>query len=88
MARSILHMLTPLRHMSPFDVNMAVDAGFETVVTYTEVSLADVVSLTQDSIFSRSPADGTRRASSSAARTPRTPSTWSTAPRRPSCRPS
>jgi methylene-tetrahydromethanopterin dehydrogenase len=60
MARSILHMLTPLRHMSPFDVNMAVDAGFETVVTYTEVSLADVVSLTQDSIFSRSPADGTR----------------------------
>ncbi|MBE7246593.1 MAG: methylenetetrahydromethanopterin dehydrogenase, partial [Actinomycetospora chiangmaiensis] len=57
MARSILHMLTPLRHMSPFDVNMAVDAGFETVVTYTEVSLADVVSLTQDSIFSRSPAD-------------------------------
>ena len=43
MARSILHMLTPLKHMSPFDVNMAVDAGFETVVTYTEVGLADVV---------------------------------------------
>ena len=60
MARSILHMLTPLRHMSPFDVNMAVDAGFETVVTYAEVSLADVVTLTQDSISSRSPADGTR----------------------------
>ncbi|MCJ2014116.1 NAD(P)-dependent methylenetetrahydromethanopterin dehydrogenase [Methylobacterium sp. J-076] len=60
MARSILHMLTPLRHMSPFDVNMAVDAGFETIVAYTEVSLSDVVSLTQDSIFSRSPADGTR----------------------------
>ena len=60
MARSILHMLTPLRHMSPFDVNMAVDAGFETVVTYAEVSLADVVSLTQDSIFSRAPGDGTR----------------------------
>ncbi|WP_375456516.1 NAD(P)-dependent methylenetetrahydromethanopterin dehydrogenase [uncultured Methylobacterium sp.] len=60
MARSILHMLTPLRHMSPFDVNMAVDAGFETVVTHTGVSLSDVASLTQDSIFSRSPGDGVR----------------------------
>ena len=60
MARSILHMLTPLRHMSPFDVNMAVDAGFETLVTYTGVDLADVTSLTQDSIFSRAPADGVR----------------------------
>ncbi|AWN42465.1 NAD(P)-dependent methylenetetrahydromethanopterin dehydrogenase [Methylobacterium durans] len=60
MARSILHMLTPLKHMSPFDVNMAVDAGFETIVTYTGVDLADVVSLTQDSIFSRAPQDGTR----------------------------
>ena len=24
----ILHMITPLKHMSPFDVNMALDAGF------------------------------------------------------------
>lgn len=60
MARSILHMLTPLKHMSPFDVNMAIDAGFETLVTYTGVDLADVVSLTQDSIFSRAPQDGIR----------------------------
>ena len=60
MARSILHMLTPLKHMSPFDVNMAIDAGFETLVTYTGVDLADVVSLTQDSIFSRAPQDGVR----------------------------
>ncbi|GJD81750.1 methylenetetrahydromethanopterin dehydrogenase [Methylobacterium gregans] len=60
MARSILHMLTPLKHMSPFDVNMAVDAGFETIVTYTDVTLPDVVSLTQDSIFSRAPEDGVR----------------------------
>lgn len=58
MARSILHMLTPLKHMSPFDVNMAIDAGFETIVTYTDVTLPDVVSLTQDSIFSRAPEDG------------------------------
>ena len=60
MARSILHMLTPLKHMSPFDVNMAIDAGFETIVTYTQVGLPDVVSLTQDSIFSRAPDDGVR----------------------------
>lgn len=60
MARSILHMLTPLKHMSPFDVNMAVDAGFETLVSYTGVELADVVPLTQDSIFSRAPEDGVR----------------------------
>lgn len=60
MARSILHMLTPLKHMSPFDVNMAVDAGFETVATYTGVTLPDVTSLVQDSIFSRAPRDGVR----------------------------
>ncbi|GLS42445.1 NAD(P)-dependent methylenetetrahydromethanopterin dehydrogenase [Methylobacterium brachythecii] len=60
MARSILHMLTPLKYMSPFDVNMAVDAGYETIVTYAEVNLADVVSITQDSIFSRAPEDGVR----------------------------
>ncbi|PIK73461.1 methylenetetrahydromethanopterin dehydrogenase, partial [Methylobacterium frigidaeris] len=62
MARSILHMLTPLKHMSPFDVNMAVDAGFEVVSTYTGVELAEVVPLVQDSIFSRAPQDGTRTA--------------------------
>lgn len=60
MARSILHMLTPLKHMSPFDVNMAIDAGFETLIPYTGVDLTDVVSLTQDSIFSRAPQDGVR----------------------------
>ena len=31
MAKNILHMLTPLAHMSPFDVNMAADAGFDVV---------------------------------------------------------
>ncbi|SFG68270.1 NAD(P)-dependent methylenetetrahydromethanopterin dehydrogenase [Methylobacterium gossipiicola] len=60
MARSILHMITPLKHMSPFDVNMAVDAGFETIATYTGATLPDVTSLVQDSIFSRAPQDGVR----------------------------
>lgn len=51
----ILHMLSPLKHVSPFDVNMALDAGFTTVVPYTAVELGDVTGLVQDAIFSRGP---------------------------------
>ena len=60
MSRSILHLLTPLTHMSPFDLNMAVDAGFDVVVPYTGVTLGEVRGLVQDAIFSRSPKDGVR----------------------------
>ncbi len=60
MAKSILHMLTPLAHMSPFDVNMAADAGFDVVASYTNVTLAEVSPLTQDAMFSRSPRDALR----------------------------
>jgi methylene-tetrahydromethanopterin dehydrogenase len=60
MAKNILHMLTPLAHMSPFDVNMAADAGFDVVATYTGVTLEEVAGLTQDAMFSRSPKDATR----------------------------
>lgn len=59
MARKhILHMLTPLRQMSPFDVNMALDAGFDAVVPYVDVTLTDVTGLVQDAIFSRPPDAG------------------------------
>jgi methylene-tetrahydromethanopterin dehydrogenase len=59
MARKhILHMLTPLAHMSPFDVNMALDAGFDAVVPYVGVSLGEVTGLVQDAIFSRPPDAG------------------------------
>lgn len=58
--RHILHFLTPARHASPFDVNMALDAGFDTVMPYTQVSIDDVGPLTQDAIFSRGPT-GVRR---------------------------
>eukprot|EP01037_Dinobryon_pediforme_P022895 gene22895-24200_t len=58
MPKQILHMLTPLKHLSPFDVNMAVDAGFDVCTTYTDVTLDEVRGLVQDAIFSRSPADG------------------------------
>lgn len=60
MAKTILHMLTPLAHMSPFDVNMAADAGYDLVATYTNVTLAEVSPLTQDAMFSRSPKDALR----------------------------
>jgi methylene-tetrahydromethanopterin dehydrogenase len=55
----ILHFLTPLANVSPFDVNMAVDAGF-VVASYTYISLKEVTALTQDAMFSRSPADAAK----------------------------
>jgi methylene-tetrahydromethanopterin dehydrogenase len=58
--KHILHMLTPLRHMSPFDVNMALDAGYDAVVPYTEVTLEEVTGLVQDAMFSRPPKTGLR----------------------------
>jgi methylene-tetrahydromethanopterin dehydrogenase len=52
---SILHLFTAAKNASPFDINMAYDAGFDKIVTYTNVELAEVAGLTQDAIFSRSP---------------------------------
>jgi methylene-tetrahydromethanopterin dehydrogenase len=52
---SILHLFTPAKNASPFDVNMAFDGGFENVVPYTNVALGEVTGLVQDAIFSRSP---------------------------------
>jgi methylene-tetrahydromethanopterin dehydrogenase len=51
----ILHMFTPGRQMSPFDINMAADAGYQIVVPYSEVGLDQITGLTQDTIFSRGP---------------------------------
>ena len=50
----ILHMLDPRANVSPFDVNMAVDAGYEVVVPYSGVA-GEVAGLVQDAIFSRPP---------------------------------
>jgi len=60
MAKNILHMITPLAHMSPFDVNMAIDAGYDATASYTSVSLDEITDLVQDAMFSRSPRDATR----------------------------
>src|SRR3990170_2534997 len=59
-ATPILHMLTPQKHMSPFDVNMAADAGYKVIVPYINVTLDEVTALTQDAIFSRPPDYGVR----------------------------
>ena len=59
-ATPILHMLAPQKHMSPFDVNMAADAGYKVIVPYINVELAEVTGLIQDAIFSRPPNYGVR----------------------------
>ena len=56
----ILHMLSPLKHVSPFDVNMALDAGFDAVVPYSDVEQGEVAGLVQDAIVSRAPKAVTR----------------------------
>ena len=56
--KNILHMLTPLRQMSPFDVNMALDAGLDAVVPYVGVAASEITGLVQDAIFSRPPDAG------------------------------
>jgi len=53
--RAIIHMLDPMAHNSPFDINMAVDAGYDVIVPYENVQLEEVGNLTQDAIFSRGP---------------------------------
>jgi len=52
---TILHMFTPGKQMSPFDINMAADAGYDLLPTYADVDLKAVAGLTQDAIFSRGP---------------------------------
>ena len=51
----ILHMLTTAKNLSPFDVNMAIDAGWISAVPYINVEPSEVRGLVQDAIFSRSP---------------------------------
>jgi methylene-tetrahydromethanopterin dehydrogenase len=59
-SKFILHMITPLKHMSPFDVNMGLDAGFDAVLPYTNVEVKEVTGLVQDAMFSRPPQDAVR----------------------------
>lgn len=51
----IMHMITTAKNLSPFDVNMAYDAGWDKCVPYTNISIDEVQSIVQDAIFSRPP---------------------------------
>ncbi|HEX5008279.1 MAG TPA: methylene-tetrahydromethanopterin dehydrogenase N-terminal domain-containing protein, partial [Hyphomonadaceae bacterium] len=52
-ATPILHFLSTQAFASPFDVNMAVDAGFKVVIPHTNAGLEHTAGLVQDAIFSR-----------------------------------
>jgi len=58
----ILHMLTTEKNLSPFDVNMAQDAGWQVTMPYINVTGEEVRALVQDAIFSRGPAGVKRTA--------------------------
>lgn len=51
----ILHMFSPEKNLSPFDVNMALDAGWISTIPYTQLELSEISALVQDAIFSRGP---------------------------------
>ena len=50
----LLHMITPEKNLSAFDVNMAYDAGWH-AMPYLGVDLDEVATIVQDTIFSRGP---------------------------------
>ncbi|MEQ8662695.1 MAG: methylenetetrahydromethanopterin dehydrogenase [Gammaproteobacteria bacterium] len=50
----LLHIFSPTKYVSPFDINMAYEAQFDDVIPYCNVELDEVHGLTQDTIFSRS----------------------------------
>ena len=51
----ILHFITTQKNVSPFDANMARDAGYDSIFTYTNVTPEEITGLVQDAIFSRGP---------------------------------
>ncbi len=53
--KSLLYFLTTDPHPSPFDINMAYDAGFHAVIPYGGVDEEAAGLLVQDIIFSRGP---------------------------------
>ena len=49
----ILYFFDTDEYCSPFDINMAYDAGFEVVIPYSKMTAERVTKLVQDAIFSR-----------------------------------
>jgi methylene-tetrahydromethanopterin dehydrogenase len=55
MSKKILYFLTPSDNISPFDVTIAADAGFDMVVPFTKLKPKQVAGMVQDAIFCRPP---------------------------------
>ncbi len=55
MSQKMLYILNPGDNISPFDVTMAADAGFNHIIPFPHVQPENVTSLVQDAIFSRPP---------------------------------
>lgn len=55
MTQRILYFLVPGSNISPFDVTIAADAGFDLVVPLTGIRPENVTALVQDAIFCRPP---------------------------------
>jgi len=55
MSQKMLYILNPRESISPFDVTMAADAGFEHIVPFSNVEADNVKALVQDAIFARPP---------------------------------
>ncbi|NOT13514.1 MAG: methylenetetrahydromethanopterin dehydrogenase [Methylococcaceae bacterium] len=55
MTQRILYFLTPGDNISPFDVTIAADAGFDLVVPLTLIDPKSVTGIVQDAIFCRPP---------------------------------
>ncbi|TRW94448.1 NAD(P)-dependent methylenetetrahydromethanopterin dehydrogenase [Candidatus Methylobacter oryzae] len=55
MTKRILYFLTPGENISPFDVTLAADAGFDIVVPLTKIEAKNTAAVVQDAIFCRPP---------------------------------
>jgi methylene-tetrahydromethanopterin dehydrogenase len=55
MTKRILYFITPGENISPFDVTLAADAGFDMVIPFTKVGPMNVTAMIQDAIFCRPP---------------------------------
>ncbi len=55
MTQRILYFLSPGSNVSPFDVTIAADAGFDQVIPLTGIAATSVPALVQDAIFCRPP---------------------------------
>ena len=51
----LLHVFSPTRYVSPFDINMAYEAHYDAVIPYCNVTLDEIHPLTQDTIFFAQP---------------------------------